>query len=100
MNYAEEINAFYRLIQTQYTATDEIVLWHALMYQNYKYDWEEWFFAPNYLLQLNSGLSTKNLYKARNSLKEKGLIDFKQRCSPDINGTKLISYKMISFKTE
>ena len=88
MNYIAEIKSFYDLVQVKQLSTGQIALWNALMYINNKCTWIEWFTVPNLLLELNTGMSRSGVLKARNSLKQLGLIDFKA------NGTKATSYKM------
>ena len=88
MNYLAEIKAFYDLVQVKQFSTGQIALWHALMAINNKCAWIEWFTVPNISLELNTGMSRSGILKARNSLKQSGLIDFKQ------NGTRATSYKM------
>ena len=88
MNYLAEIKAFYDLVQVKQLSTGQIALWHALMAINNKCAWIEWFTVPNITLELNTGMSRSGVLKARNSLKQVGLIDFKT------NGTKATSYKM------
>lgn len=90
MNYMAEIKAFYNLVQVKQLSTGQIALWHALMHINNTCAWIEWFTVPNLTLELNTGLSRSGIYKARNVLKQHGIIDFKP------NGTKATSYKMIS----
>lgn len=92
MNYIKEIKAFYDLVQVKQLSTGQIALWHALMQINNKCAWIEWFTAPNLTLELTSGLSRKGIYKARNILKQYGIIDFKS------NGTKATSYKLLSLQ--
>ena len=60
------------------------------MYINNKCAWIEWFSVPNITLESNTGLSRSGIAKARNALKQYGLIDFKP------NGTKATSYKMFT----
>ena len=88
MNYLAEIKAFYDLVQVKQLSTGQIALWNALMYINNKCSWIEWFTVPNLTLELNTGMSRSGVLKARNSLKQLGLIDFKT------NGTRATSYKM------
>lgn len=90
MNYLAEIKAFYDLVQVKQLSTGQIALWHALMAINNKCAWIEWFTVPNIMLELNTGMSRSGVLKARNSLKQYGLIDFKA------NGTKATNYKMIT----
>ncbi len=90
MNYMAEIKAFYDLVQVKQLSTGQIALWHALMHINNKCAWIEWFTVPNLTLELHTGLSRAGIYKARNVLKQYGVIDFKS------NGTKATSYKLNS----
>ena len=90
MNYITEIKAFHDLIQIKQLSTGQIALWYALMYINNKCNWIEWFTVPNQTLELNTGLSRQGIIKARNILKQNGVIAFRS------NGTKATSYKMIT----
>ncbi len=90
MNYIAEIKAFYDLVQVKQLSQGQIALWHALMYINNKCAWIEWFTVPNITLELNTGLSRSGIAKARNALKQYGLIDFRQ------NTTKATSYKLFT----
>nr|DAY59747.1 MAG TPA: helix-turn-helix domain protein [Caudoviricetes sp.] len=90
MNYLAEILAFYDLVQVKQLSTGQIALWHALMAINNRCTWIEWFTVPNLTLELNTGMSRSGVLKARNALKQYGLIDFK------VNGTKATNYKMIT----
>ena len=89
MNYITEIKAFYDLVQVKQLSQGQIALWHALMHINNKCSWIEWFSVPNIMLELHTGLSRSGIAKARNVLKQYGLIDFKP------NGTKATNYKMM-----
>ena len=90
MNYLAEILAFYDLVQVKQLSTGQIALCHALMAINNRCTWIEWFTVPNLTLELNTGMSRSGVLKARNALKQYGLIDFK------VNGTKATNYKMIT----
>lgn len=90
MNYMAEIKAFYDLVQVKQLSTGQIALWQALMHINNKCAWIEWFTVPNLTLELHTGLSRAGIYKARNVLKQYGVIDFKS------NGTKATSYRVNS----
>ena len=90
MNYIAEIKAFYDLVQVKQLSQGQIALWHSLMYINNKCAWIEWFSVLNMTLELNIGLSRSGIAKARNALKQYGLIDFKQ------NSTKATTYKMFT----
>lgn len=90
MNYIAEIKAFYDFVQVKQLSTGQIALWNALMNINNKCAWTEWFTVANLTLELNTGMSRSGVLKARNSLKQYELIDFKT------NGTKATSYKMFT----
>ena len=76
MEYITEIKAFYNLTVDNPLSTGQIALWHALMYINNKCHWTKNFTVSNATLQLYTGLSVQGLIKARNVLKQRGLIDF------------------------
>ncbi len=88
LNYITEILAFNDLLLSQPLSTGQIALWYALMYVNNKCGWAEWFSAPNRTLEFYTGLSRQGINKARNSLKQLGLIDFRS------GGTKAATYKL------
>ena len=80
MNYITEILAFYDYIEGNPQMTDTcICLWHALMYQANKTGWQNEFSAAISTLKLRTGLSKDAIYRARNKLKQFGIIDFKER---------------------
>ena len=88
MNYINQIKAFHDLNETNAWTTGQIALWYALMYINNKCYWSEWFSASNQVLSLHTGLSRQGILKARNALKQAGIIDFKAK------GTKSTSYHL------
>lgn len=88
MNYINQIKAFHDLNETNAWTTGQIALWYALMYINNKCYWSEWFSVSNQVLSLHTGLSRQGILKARNSLKQAGIIDFKAK------GTKSTSYHL------
>ena len=90
MNYLQQILAFNDyLLYEQRLSSGQISLWHALMAIDNKTAWAEWFTAANVTLESLSGLSRTGVQKARNVLKQLGLIEF----SP--NGrNKATSYKL------
>ncbi len=89
MNYLTMINAFWDLAMTNPLSTGQVSLYFALLHVCNKSNWTEWFQAPNQVLSVLTGLSRSGILKARNELKQKGLIDFKER------GTKATLYKLI-----
>lgn len=89
MNYLQQILAFNdSLMYKLRLSSGEIALWYALMSVNNKAGWIEWFTVANRTLESLSGLSRSGINKARNALKQDGLIDFKS------NGRKATSYKV------
>lgn len=89
MNYLTIINAFWDWAMTNPLSTGQVSLYFALLHVCNKSNWTEWFQAPNQVLSVLTGLSRSGILKARNELKQKGLIDFKER------GTKATLYKLI-----
>ncbi len=89
MNYIAEINAFWDLAGVNPLSTGQVALWFGLMNINNRCNWTEWFSVPNQVLSIHTGLSRNGILKARNVLKQLGLIDFRER------GTKATLYKMI-----
>lgn len=89
MNYLTMINAFWDLAMTNPLSTGQVSLYFALLHVCNRSNWTEWFQAPNQVLSVLTGLSRSGILKARNELKQKGLIDFKER------GTKATLYKLI-----
>ena len=89
MNYLTIINAFWDWATTNPLSTGQVSLYFALLHVCNKSNWTEWFQAPNQVLSVLTGLSRSGILKARNELKQKGLIDFKER------GTKATLYKLI-----
>lgn len=89
MNYLTIINAFWDWATTNPLSTGQVSLYFALLHVCNKSNWTEWFQVPNQVLSVLTGLSRSGILKARNELKQKGLIDFKER------GTKATLYKLI-----
>ncbi len=88
MEYLSQILRFNDSLPTNNLSPGQIALWYALMHVNNKCSWTEWFKAANRTLELYTGLSKNGVIKARNVLKQKGLIDFKS------NGTSAASFKL------
>lgn len=94
MNYIAIINAFWDLATTNPLSTGQVSLYFALLHVCNRSNWTEWFQAPNQVLSVLTGLSRSGILKARNELKQKGLIDFKER------GTKATLYKLMADSTQ
>ncbi len=92
MNYLTEIREFYNWLEENPSGSSVIALWHALMYTNNKLMWKESFTVPIKILESRTGLKKNAIYKARNKLKQHGLIDFKER-----SGNQCSVYTIIPF---
>lgn len=79
MNYFDLIRGFDDYTDENPLSTGQIALWHALVTINNKTQWKERFTVANHTLELKTGLSKSGLMKARNALKQRGLIDFDMR---------------------
>lgn len=88
MNYISMINSFWDSATTNPLSTGQVSLYFALLHVCNRSNWAEWFQAPNQVLSVLTGLSRSGILKARNELKQRGLIDFRER------GTKATLYKV------
>lgn len=86
MNYIALINSFWDSATTNPLSTGQVSLYFALLHVCNRSNWTEWFQAPNQVLSVLTGMSRSGILKARNELKQKGLIDFRER------GTKATIY--------
>lgn len=89
MSYINIINAFWDSATTNPLSTGQVSLYFALLHVCNRSNWTEWFQAPNQVLTVLTGLSRSGILRARNELKQRGLIDFRER------GTKATVYKII-----
>ena len=80
--------AFYTQQMMNPMSTGQVALWHALVYIANKSRWPDWFTVAGITLVQLSGLSLAGVKKARNELKQRGLIDFKP------NGTRATLYHL------
>jgi DnaD/phage-associated family protein len=69
--------AFYTLQMMNPLSSGQIALWHAIVRIANKSRWQEWFTVASITLVQLTGLSPEGVKKARNELKQRGLIDFK-----------------------
>lgn len=79
MNYIKEVNAFYDWLETNPVSLSSIALWHALMHICNKTGWLQEFAVAVSVLSVKTGLERRTIYNARNELKLKGRINFKER---------------------
>lgn len=94
MNYLKQILALNELQLITPLSQGQFMLYHALLDVNNKCFWKEWFEVANSRLEAYTALTRQSISKARNELKQKGLIDFKT------NGKKATSYKIIQLYSE
>lgn len=88
MKYLSVINSFWDSATTNPLSTGQVSLYLALLHVCNRSNWAEWFQAPNQVLSVLTGLSRSGILKARNELKQRGLLDFRER------GTKSTLYRI------
>ncbi len=86
MDIYVRIREFYDTLETNPLTSAQIALWFALLHTNNKARWIEWFTVASSVLTSRTGLDRKGINRARNTLKQKGYIDFKT------NGNNATSY--------
>ncbi|EKQ05799.1 hypothetical protein LCAA2362_0468 [Lacticaseibacillus casei A2-362] len=89
MDLFKLIREFYIQQNVNPLSTGQIALWHGLVYQCNQLGWPSEFNMPNRTLETLTGLSRQGIVKARNALKQSGLIDFQT------NGVKATTYSVI-----
>ena len=77
MNYNELINNFWRLNKEHSFTPNEKAVYFALLNKCNELGWKNPFNQSNGYLAMDSGMSEPAMTKARNTLKQKNLIDFK-----------------------
>ncbi len=88
-NYISLINTFWDSATLNPLSTGQVSLYFALLHVCNRSNWTEWFQAPNQVLSVLTGLSRAGILRARNELKQRGMVDFKER------GTKATVYKIV-----
>lgn len=79
MDFLSELRAFYDWLETNPCEPSQIALWCAINAIADKAGKQTGLNVPISTLELKTGLSRSAVYRARNSLKQKGLIDFYTR---------------------
>lgn len=95
MNYIKQLNALYDWLQSNRLSSSAQLLYHTLLMINNKCGWTEWFERTNQAICGLIGIDEKTLIRARNELKQKGLIDF-------VSGRKkgdITKYRIINIST-
>lgn len=91
LNYLKEILTFENWIEYNSGINkSDIRLWYTLMHTANRFAWKEFTISISVLI-FKSKLSKSDIYRARNKLKQLGLIDFKER-----SGNQCTIYKMNS----
>lgn len=91
MNYIMEIRLFYDRLEVAPLPPMAIALWHGLIYLSNKSGWPPEISIPISTLEARSGLERRSVYRARDILRDVGLIDFRERA-----GNQCALYKLIS----
>ena len=81
MNYLTEIRLFYEWLETHHLAPSSITLWHALMYTANRSGWAEQVAIPISILESRTQMTRSTIYRSREQLIERGLIDVEVRGS-------------------
>lgn len=81
MNFLAEIQAFYIWLETNELNASAISLWYALMQTSNNAGWKNPFTVAISTLEQRAGLHRDAVYRARNRLKQCGLVTFKERGS-------------------
>ena len=95
MNYIREINAFYDWLETNRLSLSAIALWHGLLHINNKAAWADEFAVAISVLCVKTGLSPRGVTEARNELKIKGRIEWRQR-----KGNQSAVYRILPLSAE
>lgn len=88
MDYFKLLREFYIRQSVNPLSTGQIALWHGLVHQCNQLGWPREFNMPNRTLEMLTGLSRAGIAKARNALKQSGLIEYES------HGVRATSYKI------
>lgn len=101
MNYIRQVNAFYDALEINPLPAPSIALWHALHAIANKTGWQQEFSVTVSVLGLRAGLNETAVKRARNKLKEAGLIEWRSRAGNQAALYKLKKlYKEIAVQNE
>lgn len=81
MNYLLQIRLFYEWLETHHLAPSSITLWHALMYTANRSGWAEQIAIPISILECRTQMTRSTIYRSREQLVDKGLVDIVVRGS-------------------
>lgn len=95
MNYLKQVNTFFELLLTNPLSANAQCLYFNLLNINNRCNWSEEFTTANSTLMGFTNLNKQALYRARNELVQKKLIDFKKGINQNQSG----KYKIYEFVT-
>lgn len=95
MNYIKQLNAFYKIVPIKQISANAKNLYETLIYINSSCYWKSDFTVANLYLMTLTGLNKQSIYRARNELIQKELIEFKK----GINQNEAGKYTIIEFVT-
>ena len=95
MDFIKQLNGFRRKRLINPIGANCISLYHALFEYSNELRFPERFTAPNSALQVQSGLSLRTMYRARNELMQKGYIVYKSG-----NGSQCGTYELVDLCKE
>lgn len=81
MNYLTEIKLFYEWLETHRLTASSITLWHALMYTANRSGWPERISIPISILESRTQMTRSTIYRSREQLVSRGLVDIEMRGS-------------------
>uniref|UniRef100_A0A7C5Z7H2 Helix-turn-helix domain-containing protein n=1 Tax=Caldicellulosiruptor owensensis TaxID=55205 RepID=A0A7C5Z7H2_9FIRM len=96
MNYIKQLNAFYKWLKSNKLSPTAIAVYFAILMSNNENGWNEWFGKSNQDYCKLLGIDEKTFVRARNELREKGLIDF----IPGYQKGKYTMYHIVQLYTE
>nr|DAU05836.1 MAG TPA: replication initiator protein [Caudoviricetes sp.] len=95
MNYIQQLNAFYRIMQINPLSPNAQCLYLYLLNKNSELGWIECFSIANSIITGVIGIETRQLTRARDELADKGYIAYKKG---NINNAGV--YKIIEIRDE
>ena len=95
MNYIKQLNAFYKIVPIKQIGSNAKNLYETLLYINSSCYWKSDFAVANLYLMSLTGLNKQAIYRARNELVQKDLIEFKK----GINQNEAGKYTIYEFVT-
>ena len=92
LTYIDLINDFWTAAAVNPFSQGQVSLYFVLLHICNKGRWPEWFQVSNPVLTVLSGLSRSGILRAREELRQRGLIDYRE------NGTKATSYHLVGIQ--